>query len=239
MTCTPLPFPAAGNPFLAASWIMFEQQMRMVQMMTEIMIRANPWIVLAEAGTIDPLTRDAALGAGDLTDDINLEAGVASPAAPTPEPVTPMPARAPRPAPVRTSAAQPAKAGAKPPAGASVTGRARRSVKPASDATSAARVGPVPDTGGVVPVPSASRVPAAAKPAPAKRGASTDTAADKPTTGRGAGATRANATTATARRRPSRSSANPATTEPGRGRRKPATPPPMPDTGDAGDPEKG
>ncbi|GAA0312629.1 hypothetical protein [Rhodovulum strictum] len=72
-TTSPPPFFAA-TPFWMAGYVV-DQQMRFMQMLTETMIRANPWFALMRARGVDPLTADGALGEGDAPCDIDLEAG--------------------------------------------------------------------------------------------------------------------------------------------------------------------
>jgi len=64
----------AANPFLFSNW-MVEQQFQAFRMMTDILIRTNPWFMLLRARGIDPLTADGALGEGDAPTEIDLEAG--------------------------------------------------------------------------------------------------------------------------------------------------------------------
>ncbi|MGC9417423.1 MAG: hypothetical protein ACP5EN_00485 [Rhodovulum sp.] len=55
---------------------MVDQQIRMMQIFTDAMIRSNPWLrLMLHSGGIDPLTADAAVGKGDETNEIDLEAG--------------------------------------------------------------------------------------------------------------------------------------------------------------------
>ncbi|SIO41554.1 hypothetical protein SAMN05444722_1996 [Rhodovulum sp. ES.010] len=92
MTSTPPPLYSPASPFWMVSYMM-EQQMRMAQLCFETMMRANPWVVMIRTGSVDPLTADAALGAGDAPDDINLEGGVTA-AKTTPAKPAPVVARA-------------------------------------------------------------------------------------------------------------------------------------------------
>jgi len=228
MTSNPTPplYSPASPMWLASFW--FDQQMRMFQMMSELMLKSNPWIILAEAGTVNPLTADAALGTGDLPDEINLESGVAAsskpaglasvvefvpaeaseaPAAEAAEPVTDEavsePAPPPEPetqaAPVETSATD-AAAEAVPEAPAKpATTKAAQSAAAAKTRTSEAKPAPARKRS-----TTAARKPAAAKTAAAKTG-TTKAGAAKAVSPRG---------TASAA---------------SRGRRKPAAPPTMSD----------
>ncbi|TCM85729.1 hypothetical protein [Rhodovulum steppense] len=113
MTCNPTrpsPFQMAANPFLFSNW-MVEQQFQAFRMMTDIMIRTNPWFMLLRARGIDPLTADGALGEGDAPTDIDLEAGGAEAEARA-DPPAPPPAEtsAPPAAVARITPAAPAKA---------------------------------------------------------------------------------------------------------------------------------
>lgn len=144
MTCTPYRHPATAlwEPYMA----LFEQQMRLWQMMSEAMLQANPWIAMAQASGVNPLTRDAALGTGDAPDDINLESGVAASSAAAPN-LTPKPPAKPQPKPRAKPAARktpatprsatgPRKSATKPTAATNVTAsaptRSRRRRQPAS-----------------------------------------------------------------------------------------------------------
>lgn len=75
MTSSPPPLYSPVAPFWMASW-MVDQQIRMMQIVTDAMLRANPWLrLMLRAGGVDPLTADAAIGKGDETGELDLEAG--------------------------------------------------------------------------------------------------------------------------------------------------------------------
>ncbi|ARE41548.1 Low-complexity acidic protein [Rhodovulum sp. P5] len=172
MTCNPTPpFYAAFSPFWAVN-SMFEQQMRVFQMMTELMLKANPWIIIAEAGTIDPLTADAAIGKGDNVDDLNLEASAALASSPAPRPAAPAALKV-----VQPDGAEP-KAEVETPPAARV---AAPSEPPAMPATPAVKKPPVRKR----------TAPAARKPAPAAK--ASGEAAAKPAAARAAATTKTRA----------------------------------------------
>ncbi|RBO51881.1 hypothetical protein DSD19_17405 [Rhodovulum sp. BSW8] len=209
MTFTSPAFSAA-NPFLAAT-VMFDQQMRLYQAATDMMLRANPWLaMMMRTSGFDPLTADSGLSAADSVDEMPLDAGVASETAPAAmsgpaataklAPARPAPEPAPEPAP------QPAEA-------ATVTAFAPAAPEAApkrSPAPSEAKPEAAP-----APAAAASGPKSAAKSAPKSGGAPADKPASRP----------ASAAPRTAR------SARPAT--PGRARRKPSAPPAPPSGGDA------